>query len=624
MSSEEDVSNRGPIIRVLAAIWSGADGLRKVLHLVLLLFLFLVFFGAMSGVPRTLPDKAALVIQPYGFLVEQLEGDPLDRAIADMAGDGRPQTLVQDIVDALEFAKDDDRIELVYLELSSVLGAGLAKLQHVAAAIEDFKLSGKPVIASADFLSQQGYYLAAHADELYLHPDGLLIMRGFGRFRNYYKDAIDLLRIDWNVFRVGTHKSFVEPYTRMDMSDEDRESNMRLIDQLWSLYQVDVETARELDSGAVDDFAQNYLENVQATSGDIALAARDHGLVDELLTRTEVRDLLIDYVGENPDKPDSFNSAGMHEYLEQMRMLSGGKVQSENVAVIVAAGDILFGEQPPGRIGGDSTAALLREAGNDESVKAVVMRVDSGGGSAFASEVIADEIKALRAAGKPVVASMSSVAASGGYVISMYADRIFASPSTITGSIGIFGMFPTYQRTMDVIGIATDGVGSTPWTGELRPDRAMSEDAKQLFQLVINDGYDNFISDVADSREMDKAEVDRIGQGQVWTGLDAVNNGLVDDIGGLDDAIAAAAELAGLGEGEYGIKDVRRKLSASEQLLVDLLGAAAKTGIDVSGWFDETSVLEEVAQQVSEKTEWMLRFNDPKGVYSHCLCDIDM
>jgi protease-4 len=621
--SEKNVNTKGLIVRFFSAVWSGADGVRKVLHLALLLFLFIVFLGVLSGgVPPALPDKAALVIRPIGYLVEQLDGDPFDRAVAELAGDGKPQTLVQDVVDALTYAKDDDRIELVYLELSSVLGAGLSKLQHVAAAIEEFKSSGKRVVVSADFLSQQGYYLAAHGDEVYLHPDGLLILRGYGRFRHYYKDAIDLLRLDWNVFRVGTHKSFVEPYTRMDMSDEDRETTNRLINQIWTLYQLDVETARDLGDGAIAAFGNNYLENVSATGGDIAAAARDHGLVDELLTRTEVRDLLIDLVGADEDQPDTFNSAGMYDYLAQMRMLSGGKVKSENVAVVVAAGEILFGAQPPGTIGSDSTAELLRRARNDDSVKAIVLRVDSPGGGMFASEVIMDEIIALRGAGKPVVASMSSVAASGGYAISMVADRVMASPATITGSIGIFGMFPTYQRTLDAIGIATDGVGTTPWTGELRPDRAMSEHAKELFQLVINDGYDDFISDVAASRGMDKSEVDKIGQGQVWTGMDALNNGLIDELGGFEDAISAAAELAGLAEGEFGIKNIEHELSASEQLLVDMLGVAARAGVDLSYLAGQRTVIDKMAQEVADKTNSLLRFNDPKGVYAHCLCDI--
>jgi len=616
------VTKKNLLSRIFSAIWSGVDGVRKVLHLLLLLVLFLVFFGAMSDTPLTLPDRAALVIQPYGFLVEQIEGDPFDRALAELAGDGKPQTLVQDVVDALAFAKDDDRIEAVHLELSSVLGAGLSKLQNIAVAIEDFKESGKPVIASADFLGQQAYYLAAHADEVYLHPEGLMLLRGYGRYRNYFKDAIDLLRIDWNIFRVGTHKSFVEPYTRMNMSDDVRDANQHLIDQLWALYQLDVETARDLDDGTIEQFSNDFLENVKATGGDIALAARDHDLVDELLTRTELRDLLIDRVGEDEENPDTFSGANMYDYLAQMRMLSGGKVKSENVAVIVAAGEMLFGTQPPGTIGGDSTAALLRRARNDDSVKAVVLRVDSPGGSTFASEIIMDEIKAIRDSGKPVVASMGSIAASAGYAISMHADRVIASPSTITGSIGIFGMFPTYQRTLDAVGIATDGVGTTPWSGELRPDREMSEHAKQLFQLVVNDGYDDFISAVAETRELDIEDVDAIGQGQVWTGMDALNNGLVDELGGMEDAIAAAADLAGLDEEEYGTKIIEQELSATQQMIVDLLGSARTMGVDVSHWAGRRSVVDELAHQISAKTDTLLRFNDPKGVYSHCLCDI--
>jgi protease-4 len=617
-----ETTRKNLLVRLFSAIWSGVDGVRKILHLILLLVVFMVFVSAMSGAPPALPDSAALVIRPQGYLVEQLEGDPFDRALAELAGDGKPQVLVQDIVQALEFAKDDDRIEIVYLELSRLLGAGLSKLQYVAKAIEDFKSSGKQVIASADFLNQQAYYLAAHADEIYLHPDGMLLINGYGAYRTYYRDAIELLRIDWNVFRVGTHKSAVETFTRMDMSEEDRESTSRLIDQLWSLYSLDVETARGLDEGALEAFTADFLANVEGAGGDIATVALESGLVDELLTRTQVRELMMDRVGENPDKEDTFNAANMYDYLAQMRMFSGGTAKEENVAVIVAAGEFLFGNQPPGTIGGDSMAGLLRKARNDDSVKAVVLRVDSPGGSTFASEIIMDEILALREAGTPVVASMSSVAASAGYAISAVTDRIVASPSTITGSIGIFGMFPTYQRTIGAIGIATDGVGTTPWSGEFRPDREMSDQARQLFQLFINDGYDDFISDVALHRAMDKQDVDEIGQGQAWTGMDAINNGLVDELGGLDEAILAAAELADLEEGSYGIKTIEQGLSASEQMLLEILTVATRSGLDVSSMTRKTSVLEDVARAVIRRTESLLRFNDPNGVYSHCFCDI--
>ena len=409
----------------------------------------------------------------------------------------------------------------------------------------------------------------------------------------------------------------------MDMSEEDRESTVRLIDQFWSLYLEDVAVARGLESSALDDFTQNLVARVTDANGDLAVAARDGGLVDDLLTRTEIRELLIDYVGEDADNPDTFNGIDMGRYLRQMRMLAGGTVNSSNVAVIVAAGDIFFGERAPGSIGAESTAALLRRANNDDSVQAVVLRVDSPGGSAFAAELIADEIIALRDAGKPVVASMSSVAASGGYVISMHADRVFATPATVTGSIGVFGMVPTYQRTMDYVGITTDGLGTTPWSGQFRPDREMSDDARQLLQLFVEDTYDDFISDVAMRRGLEKDEVDRIGQGQVWTGNDALANGLIDELGSLDEAIAAAAMFAGLEEGDYGIKKIAPELSASEQLLVDMLGVVSRTGVDLSSWLDQPTSLENIARNIGERANVYLRFNDPRGVYSHCLCSFD-
>ena len=291
------MSIKKAIVGIFSVVWSGVDGLRKIMHLVLLLLVFLVFFGAMADAPTVLPKSAALVIQPSGALVEQLAGDPYERAIGELLDEGNSQTLVQDIVDALQYAKEDDRIEMVHLELSGLGSAGLSKLQTVGAALDDFRTSGKLVVASADFLSQGGYYLGARADELYLHPSGLVLLRGYGRYQNYFKDAIDKLRIDWNVFRVGTHKSFVEPYLRMDMSDEDRESTAHLTAQLWSMYRADVVAARGLDDGAIADFATNMIEHIDAASGDIAIAALDHGLVDghdRLLLAVEISETGLD------------------------------------------------------------------------------------------------------------------------------------------------------------------------------------------------------------------------------------------------------------------------------------------------------------------------------------------
>ena len=617
------MSSSNFLVRLISSIWRGVDGVRKVLHLLLLLILFLVFFGTFSGTPPLMPQKAALFIQPVGPLVDQLDGDPYDRALAELLGDAPPQTLVQDVVDALSFAKTDDRISAVHLELSGLGGGGLSKLRRIGTAIDDFKESGKPVVASADYFSQGGYYLAAHGDELYMHPEGIVFLQGYGGFRSYYKEIIDTLRVDWNVFRVGTHKSFVEPYTRMDMSPEDRESRTRLIEQFWTMYQEDVEAARGLDEGSIDDFAQNLLQHVDESDGDIAIAAREAGLVDELLGRAELRTLLKEYAGEDSSDSALYSAVDSLDYLGSMRLMRGNDVKDENVAVVVAVGTILNGSQPSGSIGGDSTAALLRQALADDSIKAVVLRVDSPGGSVFASEVIANEIQALQAAGKKVVASMGSVAASGGYWISVVADRVVASPATVTGSIGVFGMFPTYQRSLAAVGIATDGVGTTPWAGQLRPDREMSGPVKQLFQAMINDTYDDFISGVAELRAMEKQAVDRVGQGQVWTGQDALENGLIDELGTFEDSVRVAAELAGLEEGEYGQKLIEVNLSPTEQLIMDFLAVTKRTGFDVEALVSTPSALESFANNLQGLLASLTKFNDPKGLYSHCFCEIN-
>jgi protease-4 len=617
------MSNSNFLVRLISSIWTGVDGVRKILHLLLLVTLFLVFFGAISGTAPILPQQAALFIQPAGPLVEQLDGDPYDRALAELLDDAPPRTLVQDVIDALLFAKTDDRISAVHLELSALGGGGLSKLRRIGAAIDDFKESGKPVIASADYFSQSGYYLAAHADELYMHPDGMVFLQGYGGFRSYFKEAIDKLRLDWNVFRVGTHKSFVEPYTRMDMSPEDREARTRLIGQFWTMYQEDVEAARGLEEGTVDDYAQNLVARVSAANGDIAIAAREIGLVDELVSRAELRTVLTAYAGEDADDSSDYSAVRSSDYLGHMRLLKGGDVQDENVAIVVAVGTILNGTQSSGTIGGDSTGALLRRALSDDSVKAVVLRVDSPGGSVFASKVIAHEIQALQMAGKPVVASMGSVAASAGYYISVVADQVFANPATVTGSIGVFGMFPTYQRTLDAVGVATDGVGTTPWAGQFRPDREMSEPMKQLFQLVINNTYDDFISDVAEQRDMEKDIVDSVAQGQVWTGQDALEHGLIDALGTYEDSIRAAAELAGLAEGDYGQKLIETQLTPTEQMVLEFFALAERTGFDVEALVNGPSALESFASRLEALLAGLSQFNDPKGVYSHCFCEID-
>ena len=603
-------------------VWTGVDGLRKVLHLLLLLFIFSIIISALSSTAPSVPGSAALAIRPTGRLVEQLAGDPFDRALAELLDEAEPQTLVQDVIDALEYAKDDKRITSVLLDLSGVPTGGMSKLKRLGDAIDDFRSSGKPVIASADYYGQGSYYLATHADELYMHPDGALLLYGFGAYQNYYRSAIDKLRIDWNIFRVGTYKSAVEPFMRDDMSDDDQAALTAVLDQLWSQYKADVEIARNLDPGTIDSLMTNLVAEVRGKQGDLARLALDSGLVDALMTRDALQERMVEIAGSDGEEND-FPLVKLDDYLQQMRMLKGDTEQDENVAIVVASGEILNGTQPPGTIGGDSTARLLKQAREDDSVKAVVLRVDSPGGSSFASEVIRNEVQAIKDAGKPVVVSMSSVAASGGYWVSMSADRIFASPYTITGSIGIFGMFPTFQRSLDVLGVSTDGVGTTPWAGQLRPDRALSDDVKTIFQLTIESGYDDFISGVAAGRGLEKDFVDSIAQGRIWTGADALANGLVDELGELDTAIVAAARLADLPEAGYGYKYLEKKLDPGEQLLLDLIGGAEAFGSDLVRLRSSRPAVQRAADMLEEALSPLTRFNDPQGIYAHCFCTFE-
>ena len=611
----------GSVVKtVISWLWTGADGLRKALHLLLLLLIFGIFFGSLSGSSPILPSNSALVIRPVGQIVEQLEGNAYDRAIAELVGDGKPQTRLQDILDGLKYAKEDDRIEAVVLELGSIGGGGLSKLQVIGDAIDDFQLSGKPVLANADYYSQGAYYLASRADEVYMHENGFMLLRGYGIYRNYYKNVIDKLEIDWNVFKVGTHKSFVEPYTRTGMSNEVRESMTKLLDQLWDLYRSDILQARQLDEDTILDLTENFVERASAEGGNIAEMYVRAGLIDSLVNREEFQEKVLEHVAEDKKKKSQYRGTDLNEYLADRRFLDEGPIRDENVAVIVAVGTILNGTQPPGRIGGDSTAELLRKARLDESVKAVVLRVDSGGGSVFASRIIGNEINELKKAGKPVVASMSSAAASGGYWISMAADKIIAAPATITGSIGVLGMFPTFQRTLDRIGITTDGVGTTKWAGELRPDREMSAEARELFQLFVESDYDDFITAVAENRGIEKDQVDQIAQGKVWTGVDALENGLIDELGTLDDSIAAAAELAELADGEFGRKYYEQELSAAEQLAVELLSGARATSIIADAADRQVTSVDKLRVILEQALAPMMLFNDPKGSYAHCFC----
>jgi protease IV len=599
-------------------VWRILEGIRKVLHLVLLLVIFGFILAALHTSIPMVPRTAALIIAPQGELVEQLSGDPVRRAFGEASGGPAPETLLRDVTDAIAAAKTDSRIKLIVLDLDSLEASGLSKLQEVGAAIRDFRASGKRVLAASNSLDQTQYYIAAQAGEVYLDPMGSVSVDGFSYYRMYYKDAIDKLGVDFNVFRAGTFKSFTDQFSRSDMAPSEREETSVWLEALWNAYTQDVSRARSLPAGALNDFVTSQPASLQVVNGDMAKMALQRGLVTALRSRRQVADDLKGLVGEDSDS-HSFNSIGMNQYLLAMRGKRVLKSKSDaRVGIVVAAGEIFDGHRPPGSIGGESTADLLRQARYDNAVKAVVLRVDSPGGSEFASEIILREVQALRKAGKPVVVSMSTYAASGGYYISAAANQIFASPTTLTGSIGVFSFIPTFEHTLEKVGVKVDGIGTTPLAGDLRIDRPLGPVTKQILQLSVDHAYAQFLRRVADGRKKSVDDVDKIAQGRVWAGVDAQRIGLVDHLGGLKDATDAAAKLGELGA-DYDVEYIEPELSLREELLMQIRSQAVRIGRMV-GIIPPRSDVERLLDPLLEQARSIAQLKDPRGLYAYCWC----
>lgn len=602
----------------LGSIWRGVGtAVSVVVNLAFLVVLIALVVLALGDGKPEVPDSAVLVLAPQGDIVEQLAGDPLELARDALAGTSNPETLGRDLVRAIRAGKDDERVKALLLDLNGMGGARLAMLQDLKVAIEDFKETGKPVLATADFYLKDQYYLAAVADEIYLTEMGGVILDGYSRYRTYYRDGLDRLEVDTNVIRVGEFKSAVEPYLRDNMSDEAKEANLEWLGDLWNSYLADVAAARGLTPAALTEGIEALNARLAEVDGDFTRLAVTSGLVDHAGGRDLLRQRLIELAGED-EEDHSFNRIGHADYLEvvgpEVKTGKNGKV-----AVIVAKGSILDGSQPPGTIGGDSTAALIREARNDDEVKALVLRIDSGGGSAFASELIREEFVLARAAGKKVVVSMAGVAASGGYWVSTASDEIWANPNTITGSIGIFGLLPTFQKPLaKYLGMRVDGVGTTWVGGQGRPDRALDPRLIEVVTQSIQKGYRDFLGKVAEARGMTTEEVDKIARGRVWSGQDAFDRGLIDKLGGLDAAIASAAALAELGD-DYGVEYIEKELDWKDELVADLL---VRFGGGFAAGRRGTSSLERQAlDAVEEFTDILAGFNDPLGMYAYCFCE---
>ncbi|CAH6839827.1 protease IV, a signal peptide peptidase [Vibrio chagasii] len=601
---------------IFKGIWKLITFVRVALvNLIFLLSIAVIYFVYFHSdtAPPTVPQQSALVLNLSGPIVEQSRYiNPMDSVTGSLLGKDLPkENILFDIVETIRYAKDDDNVTGIVLALKELPETNLTKLRYIAKALNEFKASGKPIYAVGDFYNQSQYYLASYATKVYMSPDGGVLLKGYSAYSLYYKTLLEKLDVNTHVFRVGTYKSAIEPFIRDDMSDAAKESASRWLGQLWSAYVDDVSNNRQIDAKTLNPSMDTFLKELESVDGDIAKLAEKLGLVDELATRQQVRLELADVFGS--DGQDSYNALGYYEY--RATMLPDMSSESHDVAVIVASGAIMDGKQPRGTVGGDTTAALLRQARNDDKVKAVVLRVDSPGGSAFASEVIRNEIEAIKQAGKPVVVSMSSLAASGGYWISMGADKILAQPTTLTGSIGIFSVITTFEKGLNDIGVYTDGVGTSPFSG-LGITTGLTEGAKDAFQMGIEYGYRRFIGLVGENRGMDVDAVDKIAQGRVWTGQDAMQNGLVDEIGDFDDAIAAAASLAELES--YNIYWVEEPLSATEQFIQEFMNQVQMSiGLDIQSMIP--SSLQPVTQQLAQDSQLLSNFNDPQGRYAFCL-----
>jgi protease-4 len=565
------------------------------------------------------------VIRPEGEIVEQQSGDPLELALAEARGLGRNETTLRDLTEAIEAAKDDKRIKTLVLEFDAMGGAGQPTLDEFARAVKSFRESGKKVIAYGTGYGRDSYYVAAHADEIYLDPMGLVVLEGYERYRNYYKSALDKLGIDVNVFRVGTFKSAVEPWIRDDMSAEDRISSQAFVDSLWGTYIDVVAAARGMEPAALRQYVDTLSPTVKAAKGDTAKVALDAKLVTALKTPLEVEKRVMELAAKDDEK-ETYRSVGLDDYLRIVRAEDKiSRHPDARVAVLVGSGEIVDGSGGGGVIAGDDMSALIRKARLDQDIKALVLRIDSPGGSVLASEKIYREVLAFKETGRPVVVSMGDLAASGGYYIAAPADEIWASPATITGSIGIFGLFPTAPRALDKIGVNTDGVGTTPLSGELRIDRSVGPAAAMLLQATIERGYEDFLARVSKGRNKSRDDVDAIAQGRVWSGRDAKDRGLVDQLGSLDQAIAAAAKRAGLEEGKYERDYLESDKSWAQELVASVETSAASLMLRVAGPADLTSAwaLQAAKRDFGPVEREVLRFNRhaiADRLYAHCFC----
>ncbi|EFO9172871.1 signal peptide peptidase SppA [Salmonella enterica] len=584
-----------------------------------LFFIFLVLVGVGiwmqigNGSNSEQTARGALLLDISGVIVDKPSTNhrlgALGRQLFGASSDRLQENSLFDIVNAIRQAKDDRNITGIVLDLKNFTGADQPSMRYIGKALREFRDSGKPVFAVGENYSQGQYYLASFANKIWLSPQGQVDLHGFATNGLYYKTLLDKLKVSTHVFRVGTYKSAVEPFIRDDMSPAAREADSRWIGELWQNYLHTVSANRQISPQQLFPGAQAIIDGLTSVGGDTAKYALDHKLVDALASSADVEKALTKQFGWSKTE-NNYRAISYYDYSLKTPADTGG-----TIAVIFANGAIMDGEETPGNVGGDTTASQIRDARLDPKVKAIVLRVNSPGGSVNASEVIRAELAAARAAGKPVVVSMGGMAASGGYWISTPANYIVASPSTLTGSIGIFGVINTVENSLSSIGVHSDGVSTSP-LADISMTKALSPEVQQMMQLSIEYGYKRFITLVADARKRTPEQIDKIAQGHVWTGEDAKANGLVDSLGDFDDAVAKAAELAKLKQWHL---DYYQDEPTILDMVMDSMTGSVRAMLPEAIQAMLPAPLVSAANTVKAEGDKLAAFNDPQNRYAFCL-----
>jgi protease IV len=603
-------------------------GLGRGINITRLVIINVIFFGLLavflialmvSGHTSAVEDKTVLVLAPEGALVEQYSADAFSRTIARMSGDGVKQVQVRDLVRAIDTAAKDNRISQIVLRTDKLQAGGFAALREVGAALDRFRAAGKPVLAWGVSLEQGQYYLAAHADKLYIDPQGGVMATGLANYRLFYKDLLDKLGVEVHLFRVGQFKSAAEPFILDHASPESKEADAYWLGGLWTSWIEEVAKMRHIAPATLRADVDNLAERVRDANGSLADLAVQEKLADGIATEQQFVRMLRESGVPAGKKDQGFRQVELDGYLADRGLSTIDMLQTgPGVTVVVAEGEITGGKQAQGSIGGDSTAALIRTVRADRRTRALVLRVNSPGGEVYAAEQIRREVELTRAAGIPVIVSMGDVAASGGYWISMNANRIYAEPNTITGSIGIFGMFYTVPDTLAKIGVKSDGVATSPLAGAFDITRPLDPKVSILIQSIIDKGYRDFVGNVAKARGKDFAAINAIAQGRVWTGQQALDRGLVDKIGNLDDAIRDAAQQANLGT-DFHVRYAEKPMGAFERFLTNV-GDSSETHVALSWGLRLPGWVAELPRLAPEFALFRTAEAGKPHVYAYCFC----